>query len=100
MKAVLALIEACRRIIKITSPAESENRDGLDLLQVQVIEALCLCEAELPATELSVLFHTLVHATDGIYRWNNVRNYWCFFSERSINHNIMLAYVNNLLTIC
>ena len=94
MKAVLALIEACRRIIKITSPAESENRDELDLLQVQVIaiEALCLCEAELPATELSVLFHTLCHATDGIYRWNSVRNYWCFFGERSINHNILTHF--------
>ena len=92
MEAVIALIEACRDIIKITSPAESENRDGLDLLQERVIEALCLCEAELPATELSVLFHTLCHATDGIYRWNSVRNYWCFFGERSTNHNNILTH--------
>jgi hypothetical protein len=80
--ALLALLAATGACLKATCAVDSDQRDDIDRLKLQVVEACCLCEAVLPATELSVLFHILIHVPDTIHRWNNVRNYWCFFGER------------------
>ena len=80
--AIRAILLACRAIIATVSPDESENRDEVDNLKLQVVEALCMVEATFPRTELAVMFHILLHVPDSIYRWGSARNFWCFFGER------------------
>jgi hypothetical protein len=64
------------------------------------------CECVLPATELPVMFHILLHVPDCIYRWNSVRNYWSFFGERMMGyiirfiHNRDLAAENIMTAYC
>ena len=36
----------------------------------------------LPKTEMSVMFHVLMHVPDAIWRWNAARNFWGFFGEK------------------
>jgi hypothetical protein len=40
------------------------------------------CVQVLPKTEMSVMFHVLMHVPDAIWRWNSARNFWGFFGER------------------
>jgi hypothetical protein len=100
---LLALKDACSLCISTTSAFESENRQVIDKVKQTVIEALCVAEAIFPKTELAVMFHVLLHIPDGIYRWNNVRNFWSFFGERCMGwlirfiHNRDLA-VENIVT--
>ena len=84
MQSLLRLLNACNRCINATSAWDSENREVIDAVKLEVIEALCYVEAYMPRTELPVMFHVLVHVPDAIYRWNSVRNYWSFFGERCI----------------
>ena len=83
MEAIYALLDICTKCLMMNSAADSDNRDEMDMLKLSVTEALCKCEAQLPKTELAVMFHVLLHVPDSIYRWNNVRNFWSFFGERS-----------------
>lgn len=80
--AVLGLKEACNSLLNATSAADSENREELDKIKLQVVTALCEIEHVLPKTEFAIMFHVLVHVPDSIYRWNSVRNFWSFFGER------------------
>jgi hypothetical protein len=82
MEALYALIQATKLCLTATSACDSENRSQLDRIQVEVTEALCKFECQLPKTERAVMFHILVHVPDAIYRWNSTRNFWCFFGER------------------
>ena len=82
MKALHALSDVLRDLINATSAFDSERRDNIEGLKLRLVETMCLCEVELPSTELSVLFHVIIHMPDCIRRWNSVRNFWCFFSER------------------
>lgn len=97
---LMALKEACNLCINATSAFDSENRQVIDQVKKSVIEALCQVEALFPKTELAVMFHVLIHVPDSIYRWNNVRNFWAFFGERSklmTNMVVMMiiSYTNN-----
>ena len=83
-EAILALVSVCNSILTTSSDCTSNNRDKIDQLKVQVIEALVLCESVLPRTELPVMMHILLHVPDCMYRWNAVRNYWSFFGERAM----------------
>jgi hypothetical protein len=51
-------------------------------LQTEVALALSWVERDLPKSMLPYIVHILVHIPKQIYRWNHVRNYWAFFSER------------------
>lgn len=93
-RCILALQEACAMCLSATSSYNSENREEIDRVKQRVIEALCLVEACVPRTELPVMFHLLLHVSDAIYRWNAVRNFWCFFNERSVK----FFYI--LFTLC
>ena len=93
LQALHALVEACKGCLTKTSAFDSENREELDRLKLRVIEALSRCEAVLPKTEQAVMFHILMHVPDAIYRWNSVRNYWCFFSERMMGY--LIRFVHN-----
>ena len=83
-RCVLGLQEACAQCLTATSPFDTENREHIDSVKTAVVEALSRIEACVPRTELAVMFHVLLHVPDAVYRWNSVRNFWCFFSERCV----------------
>jgi hypothetical protein len=93
---LMGLKEACGLCLSTNSAFDSENREAIDKVKT-VIEALCVAEAMFPKTELAVMFHVLMHIPDGIYRWNNVRNFWSFFGERFI---IVVGSTQILIMFC
>lgn len=103
-ESMLALMSACNACLQCTSAFDSENREEVDKVKLQVIEALCDIELVLPRTELAIIFHILVHIPDCIYRWNSVRNYWSFFGERLCSillDNVCLSLFSGFcLTFC
>jgi hypothetical protein len=62
-------------------------------LHLHAIEALCLLEKDFPLTEMSIFLHEILHVPEFVYRWNAVRNYWCFASERFVGW--MKKFVKN-----
>jgi hypothetical protein len=94
---LMGLKEACNLCLSANSAFDSENREAIDKVKKTVIEALCVAEAMFPKTELAVMFHVLMHIPDGIYRWNNVRNFWSFFGERFI---IVVVSTQILIVFC
>lgn len=99
MDTLYSLIAACGACILGTSAHTSDNREQIDRLKLQVIEALCKCEAELPKTEHAVMFHILMHIPDLMYRWNAVRNFWNFFGERYVHHLCILSILYTWLCV-
>lgn len=91
IESLLALLEACNLCLSTSSAFDSENREEIDKVKLTVIEALCDIEHTLPSTEMAIILHILVHVPDSIYRWNSVRNYWCFFGERLYFTPLMCA---------
>ena len=81
-EALYALLSACQGLLETESSADHPNDDALQALQMEVLEALCLCEAALPLVTQPICLHILMHVADGISRWGSVRNFWCFFGER------------------
>ena len=55
--------------------------------------ALFKLERDFPGTELSIGIHELIHVPDFLWRWNSVRNYWCFVVERLVG--FMKKFVQN-----
>jgi hypothetical protein len=62
-------------------------------LRKQTVETLCLFERDFPASELSPFIHEILHVSEFIFRWNAVRNYWCFVTERFVGW--MKGFVKN-----
>lgn len=67
-----------------TQDLQDDNDDNYVDIHQELLRVLCNCERVLPSTELSVLFHILVHVPQMVNRWNGVRNFWCFFGERYV----------------
>ena len=82
MEALFELLEACNDCLTIVSPRQNDDRNPVDRLKLKMVEALVKCESVLPKSELALMLHVLMHVPDIIYRWNAVRNFWCFFGER------------------
>ena len=83
------MINVLNAILDATADYDPNNPDDYALsetraLHLQTIEALCLLERDFPLTELSIFVHEILHVPEFIYRWNSVRNYWCFASERFV----------------
>ena len=68
-------------LFSLTSESD-DPRDTVSKTKLKVSEILCYAEALLPITEMTPIFHILLHVPDAIYRWNSVRNFWSFFGER------------------
>lgn len=68
-------------LLTLTSE-HGDPRDTVDRIKLKVIETLCVAEEVLPITEMTAILHILLHVPDAVYRWNSVRNFWAFFSER------------------
>ena len=58
-----------------------------------IARALFKLERDFPCTELSIAIHELIHVPDFLWRWNSVRNYWCFVVERLVG--FMKKFVQN-----
>jgi hypothetical protein len=84
--ALLQLRRVCNDVLEHVSPADEEHRQGTTVpeLKVKVAESLSRLESVIPRTELCPMFHIFLHVPDCIYRWNSVRNAWCFFGERCL----------------
>ena len=90
MEALFKLLDACNGCLRMESPRDDDNRDQVDRLKLQMVEALVLCESVLPVVSLAPMLHVLLHVPDTIYRWNSVRNFWCFFGERYLHDYISI----------
>lgn len=97
--ALYALLAACQGLLEIECSADHPNDDSLELLAVEVIEALSLCEAALPSTEQPIILHILMHVTPTISRWGSVRNFWCFFMERFGSTSPAFFFISRFLTL-
>jgi hypothetical protein len=51
-------------------------------LKLKIIELLIVYERGVAKSELPPVIHLLIHVPEAIYRWNSVRNMWCFTNER------------------
>jgi hypothetical protein len=87
---VMLLTATLRLILAATSDIE-ENMDQeenatakMQALKLTIIQNLSDIERFLPETELSEHLHDLIHFPDLNFRWNSVRNFWAFFSERFV----------------
>ena len=99
-KAVQDLRAACNALLDHVSYSGEEERAGTTVseLKTRLTEALCGIEAVLPTTDLPVILHVLLHVPDCVYRWNNVRNWWCFFGERCMGG--LIRFVHNRDLAC
>jgi hypothetical protein len=62
-------------------------------LRLQAIEGLSYLERDFPETELSPFVHEILHVSEFVFMWNNVRNYWCFIVERFVGW--MKGFIKN-----
>ena len=101
---MVAVLNAIMDVNADYDPEAEDTREYLrdcEELQERVVRALIKFERSFPRTELTPCIHWIVHAAaDLIPRWNNVRNYWCFLTERFVGwmktfiHNRALAVEN------
>lgn len=62
-------------------------------LKLKTTRALCCWARDVPKTEHTIVIHELVHICDMVYRWNNVRNFWCFMTERFVGY--IIGFIHN-----
>jgi hypothetical protein len=85
------LVDATADFDPDDDPAEADEESRR--LHLQAIEALCVLEKDFPLTEMAIFLHEILHVPEFIYRWNGVRNYWCFACERFVGW--MKGFVKN-----
>ncbi len=97
--ALVAIVCAFRLLLSASSdvdpgivdwPEDDYNRrmDDMRILKLKIARLLCRYERGSPASNLPRIVHLLMHVPDLIFRWNAVRNMWCFFNERYSNVQI------------
>lgn len=80
---VFMLFDVLFELLNANCPEDrADVLHALGQLKYRVVVALTHWEKDLPATELMLLLHELLHMPDAIARWNNLRNFWAFFGER------------------
>ena len=92
------MIRALQHLLDATADydplAETDESSGTcRTARTMVARALFKLERDFPATELSIAIHELIHVPDFLWRWNSVRNYWCFVVERLVG--FMKKFVRN-----
>jgi hypothetical protein len=72
------------RLLKSAScDVDDPEAEGLlGLLKSKVINLVCHYERYFPRSEICRVSHFTLHVIDMVHRWNNVRNFWCFLTER------------------
>jgi hypothetical protein len=84
------VLEACSDrdplVVAFPEDDEARRRNEMRTLKTKVARLLCVYERGAPLGNLPRIVHLLIHVPDLIFRWNSVRNMWCFFNERSHSH--------------
>ena len=66
-----------------TLQSDTDAQEELRRQECEIAAALTAFERHWPSVLMSgPVIHTLVHYPRFVYRWNSVRNYWCYFNER------------------
>jgi hypothetical protein len=98
-EAFQAMIDALLILLDAVADYDPDNMDDDGATQTcrtartVVARALFKLERDFPGTEMSIATHELIHVPDFLYRWNSVRNYWCFVVERLVG--FMKTFVKN-----
>lgn len=98
-EAFQAMIDALLLLLDAVADYDPDNMDDDSATQTcrtartAVARALFKLERDFPGTELSIGIHELIHVPDFLWRWNSVRNYWCFVVERLVG--FMKKFVQN-----
>ena len=92
------MIKALQHLLDATADydpdaAVDESVHTCRTARAKVAQALFKLERDFPSTELSIAIHELIHVPDFLWRWNSVRNYWCFVVERLVG--FMKKFVKN-----
>jgi hypothetical protein len=91
------MIEALLLILDATAdydPTDPETTTHTcRVLRAKVARALFKLERDFPTTELSIAIHELIHIADFLFRYNAVRNFWCFVVERLVG--FMKTFIKN-----
>jgi hypothetical protein len=85
--AILGLMDVLKKVTEATSDMpwdEVEVDHDTPRLKRELILALARYELCVPQSEHTYMLHLSMHLPDAIHRWNSVRNFWAFFSERYI----------------
>ena len=69
------------------------------MVKERVTILVCEYERYFPRSEVCRVSHIMLHVTDMVHRWNNVRNFWCFLTERYAHHIIHVHGCNRLSTV-
>jgi hypothetical protein len=80
-----AMFEALELALTMTCNVDDMTRDHeADFAghNTKMAELITTFERGAPQSELCMLVHELIHIPDSVYWWNNVRNFWVFFTER------------------
>jgi hypothetical protein len=80
---VQRLLELLRLLKSASCDVDDPDAEGLlRLLKAKVIDLVCHYERYFPRSEICRVSHITLHVIDMVHRWNNVRNFWCFLTER------------------
>ena len=75
-----------RKILDLKCTTRQSDDDAKAVtraLELECATALSAYEQVWPSVLMSgPVIHTLIHYPTFIYRWNSVRNYWCYYNER------------------
>ena len=92
------MIEALQLLLDTTADYDPDDIEDTATntcraVRNKVAKALFKLERDFPWTELSIAIHELIHIPDFLFKWNAVRNYWCFVVERLAG--FMKSFVKN-----
>jgi hypothetical protein len=73
------------RLLKVATCDVNDPLGEADLAErkKQIIVLVCNYERFFPRSDVCRVSHWILHVCDMVARWNNVRNFWCFLTERS-----------------
>jgi len=98
--AFFAMVNILNDILDLTADYDPGADDDKEYqrecqeVQQRVAKALVLFERDFPRSELTPCIHWIIHAAGELVpRWNNVRNFWCFLSERFVGW--MKTFIKN-----
>jgi hypothetical protein len=81
--AVASLLKLLRVLKSASCDVNDEDAEStLARTKDQVVGLVCQVERRFPRSEMCRVLHILLHVCDMVRRWNNVRNFWCFLTER------------------
>ena len=82
VKNLLTVLRLLKSAACDVSDPLAEN--GLAATKARVTLLVCEYERHFPRSEVCRVSHIMLHVCDIVHRWNNVRNYWCFLTERFV----------------